>query len=433
LLTSRGVPRARPNLRHITVDLTPLLPGANNGGAKLLATSLIHQLAMLAPETRFTLLTTAASNAELANLDGPNVGRQCVDADLEATPGASSLSRARVATRVLLNTLVPSVTVRKQVKDGLWTLVKRHRRASVASATPADMLFCPFTAPFFFDPRVPLVSLVHDLQFLEYPQFFDEDERAGRRRHFDDACERADRLVCVSEFVRQRVLANSGLPPKRVQTIHSAVIHAADPDPLAALVASPVLERLGIGARRFLLYPANFWPHKNHRVLFDAFALYQRKCPTSNLALVCTGAPGPGAEEARAYVQRVLPGDSVGFAGFLPEREFGALLQTCRALIFPSLYEGFGLPVLEAMACDRPVLCSNTTSLPEVAGDAALLFEPHDPAAIAAAIERLESSPDLESSLIQRGRQRVARFGLASHMAARYLAVFEDVVASRAS
>jgi glycosyltransferase involved in cell wall biosynthesis len=188
---------------------------------------------------------------------------------------------------------------------------------------------------------------------------------------------------------------------------------------------------LGIHQARFLLYPANPWPHKNHRVLIQAFAEYLSRAPASDLSLVCTGAPSAAVEELKDLARQLLPTGRFAFAGFLTEHEFAALLQSCRALIFPSLYEGFGLPLLEAMACDRPVLCSHSASLPEVAGDAAVMFDPNDARAIAASIERLESEPGLEEVLMERGRERVAYFGSARDMAAKYLAAFEDVVAAR--
>jgi glycosyltransferase involved in cell wall biosynthesis len=420
-------------LRRVSIDLTPVQPGGDNGGAKVVARALIQQFSVLAPNTEFRLMTTAANHADLADLDAANVGRDCVDVaptPMPATHGA--LAGARLAARVLVDSLVPA-GARSRVKDRVWTIVKRQQRAAVARATLADLHFAPFTAPFFFDPRVPLVAIVHDLQFLDYPEFFEERQRQDRLQHFHDACARADRLICVSEFVRQTVLAHSQLSPDAIRTIHSTVLHATQPNPLAASVTRQVLAGLGIGSARFLLYPANPWPHKNHRVLLEAFADYLRANPGSDLALVCTGAPGPGADEIRALGQRLLPADRFAFAGFLAEPEFAALLQKCRAVIFPSLYEGFGLPVLEAMACDRPVLCSNAASLPEVAGDAAILFEPRDPTAIAAAIERLESFPELEASLAQRGRQRLARFGSPREMAAKYLDAFEQVVTARAA
>lgn len=417
-------------VRRVSIDLTPLLPGGDNGGAKLVARALVEQFSRLAPSTHFTLLTSAASHAELADLDAHNVQRTCVDADVTPhVPERGALGSARLAARTLVDTLLPA-SARGQVKDGVWRLFKRYQRGRVARALPTDLHFCPFTAPLFFDPAVPLVSLVHDLQYLEYPAFFAPDQRAGRHEHFVQACQRARRLICVSDFVRQTVLANSRLPPRRVQTIHSTVLHATREMPDAAVVADRVLERLGLAGRRYLLYPANVWPHKNHRRLLEGFAGYLRACPDSDLALVCTGAPGPAADALVDFARGQVPADRFAFAGYLPEPEFAALLRASRAVIFPSLYEGFGLPVLEAMACQRPVLCSNVTSLPEIAGDAALLFDPRQPAAIGAAIGQLEGEPELEAQLVARGQARVRAFGTPREMAARYLAAFEEVVTS---
>ena len=421
----------RPCLRRVTVDLTPVLPGGDNGGAKLVARSLIRELAVLAPDTEFIVLTSDSSHAELADLDGPNVRRQCANVEVASTRvDPSALAGARLAARVVVDALLPP-GARSRVKDAVWAVVKRRRRRQVAASVAADLHFCPFTAPFFFDPRVPLVSIVHDLQFLEFPEFFEPQQLQDRHRHFLDACERADRLICVSEFVRQTVLANSRVRPEAVQTIHSAVLHATRRDPQAASIAREVLAALGVRPSRFLLYPGNAWPHKNHRVLVEAFAGYQRRKPGTDLALVCTGAPGRAFDEITRFSQQVLPPGTFAFAGYLPEREYAALLQSCRALIFPSLYEGFGLPVLEAMACDRPVLCSTSSSLPEIAGDAAVLFDPRDASAIADAIESLETEPAFEAALIQHGRRRAKQFGSAREMAAKYLSAFEDVVCAR--
>ena len=182
-----------------------------------------------------------------------------------------------------------------------------------------------------------------------------------------------------------------------------------------------VLKRIGLTSSRYLLYPANAWPHKNHRRLVEAFAAFLRNQPASDLALVLTGEPSAAFDELDRYAQKMIPGGRFGFAGYVSEAEFSSLLRNCRALIFPSQYEGFGLPVLESMAAGRAVLCSDTTSLPEVVGDAAILFNPSEPAEIAAGIVRLESD----------GKQRAAAFGSARDVALRYLAVFEEVLTAR--
>jgi hypothetical protein len=194
--------------------------------------------------------------------------------------------------------------------------------------------------------------------------------------------------------------------------------------------AEHTLGRLGLKRDHFLLYPANFWPHKNHEMLLTAMGMYLSRHRESDLKLVCTGAPDARMECLRDFAERMGLGRRIRFPGFLPDGEFAALLQSCRAVIFPSLYEGFGMPILEAMAFGKPVLCSHATSLPEVAGDAALFFDPRRPAEIVGVIERVESDSELVSRLIERGYQRLAGFGGPADMAEQYLQVFREVVSN---
>jgi glycosyltransferase involved in cell wall biosynthesis len=188
--------------------------------------------------------------------------------------------------------------------------------------------------------------------------------------------------------------------------------------------------RLGLEDADFLLYPANFWPHKNHRRLFEAMSIYLRAHPDSRLRLVCTGAPNTLMNDLQVTAEAILPAGTVVFAGYIPEQELSALLAASAAVIFPSLYEGFGMPVLEAMASGKPVLCSNVTSLPEVAGDAAIYFDPTNPRQIAEAITALG---ERSARLVRRGRERAASFGDSRRMAADYLSLFRTVLAAGAA
>jgi len=184
---------------------------------------------------------------------------------------------------------------------------------------------------------------------------------------------------------------------------------------------------LSLKAGQFLLYPANYWPHKNHEMLLTAFGIYHARHPESKLKLVCTGGLDTRRQALQETANRMGLGACVVLTGFLPDAEFVTLLRESRGLIFPSLFEGFGMPVLEAMAFDKPVLCSNVTSLPEVAGDAALLFDPRKPLEIAGAIEQLEGDPELAGALVERGRKQLATFADAPGMAQQYLEVFQAV------
>jgi glycosyltransferase involved in cell wall biosynthesis len=234
----------------------------------------------------------------------------------------------------------------------------------------------------------PTVTTLLDVQHLDLPQMFSRRERAFRAVAWARSVRAADRVIVISEFVRERAVAKLGLDPDAIRVVHLGVDH----------------ERLspGTGPREdFLLYPARRWPHKNHERLFEAFGLLRRERP--ELRLILTG----GGDFSD------MP-DGVEARGHVPTAEVDDLMRRAAALVFPSLYEGFGLPPLEAMACGCPVACSDAGSLPEVVDDAARLFDPRDPQAIAAAVDDVLRNPEEWSRLgIERARgfswERTAR------------------------
>jgi glycosyltransferase involved in cell wall biosynthesis len=227
----------------------------------------------------------------------------------------------------------------------------------------------------------PSVITLHDVQHLDLPAMFPRSERLFRSVAWHRSARGARRVIVTSEFVRARAVERLGLDPERLRVIPLGLDH----DELQPGEA----ER-----ESFLLYPARRWPHKNHARLFEAFALLRRERP--ELRLVLTGGGDfsdvPDGVEARGHV---------------PRAEVMSLMQRASALVYPSLYEGFGLPPLEAMACGCPVASSNAASLPEVVEDAARLFDPHDPQAIADAVHEVLADPQ---PWIERGLIHAARF-----------------------
>jgi glycosyltransferase involved in cell wall biosynthesis len=231
-------------------------------------------------------------------------------------------------------------------------------------------------------PRLDLPSAVtlHDVQHLDLPELFPRAERLFRAAFWHRSVRAAELVIVPSAFVRDRAVDRLGLDPARIRVIHHGIDHARF--------------RPGDEAREpFLLYPAKEWPHKNHARLFEAFALLRAERP--ELRLVLTGSdPGqtpPGVERR----------------GRVPLDELARLYRTAAALVFPSRYEGFGQPPLEAMASGCPVACSDAASLPEVCGDAARLFDPDSPDAIAAAVRDVLDGPEPWRS---RGLARAAEF-----------------------
>jgi glycosyltransferase involved in cell wall biosynthesis len=223
--------------------------------------------------------------------------------------------------------------------------------------------------------------------------------RAFRLWAYDRASRRADRVIVPSEFVRERAVARLGLDPARVRVIH----HAVDTD---------VFHPSGGGAREpFILYPARPWPHKNHALLFEAFAQVRRSRP--GLRLVLTG----GGHDALR-----LP-DGVRSLGLVPRDELADLYRLASALVFPSRYEGFGLPVLEAMASGLPVAAAAGGAVQEVASETAVMFSPDSSREAAAAIlEAIDAGPDR----VQRGVE-VARGFTREKVAAAHDAVYGEL------
>ena len=411
------------------MDFTPLLPGGQNGGAGLIAKALLRELSSLAADVEFEVLTAEASHHELAEFEasGSGVRLRCVVPAKVEQP----LTRvSRGAARGGLALLLPP-DKRARLKHAYWATLRRPARAAIARGLGVDLMFCPFTAPDYFDPRVPLVSIVYDLQHVHYPDFFGPEQRVYRQLHVLDACRRATRVVCLSEDARRTLLASVRVHPRKISTIPLTVLQEMRPPD--ACRARALLQRLGVAPRRYLLYPANFWPHKNHQALFEGLRIYRERHPNSDLQLVCAGVAGPDMDARMLAARRLLPPETVVFPGRMVGENLAALFVWSRGLVFPSLYEGFGMPVLEAMAAGIPVLCANATSLPEVAGDAALLFDPRDPGAIAGTIERLESEPGLAEDLVRRGHARRATFGTPRDMAGRYLDLFHALVDPRAA
>jgi glycosyltransferase involved in cell wall biosynthesis len=201
-------------------------------------------------------------------------------------------------------------------------------------------------------PRVgaPSATTIHDLQHEAFPQFFSRPQLTYRRHVYGRSIRASRIVIAVSKHVRDDLVVRLGYPRENVRVIYHGFDHGRfSPDSRAR--------------EPFLLYPANWWPHKNHELLLEALAAVRRERP--ELRLVLTGSGHPGA----------LP-EGVSSLGRVSDERLVDLYRSASALVFPSLYEGFGLPPLEAMACDCPVAVSRVASLPEVCGDAAVYFDP---------------------------------------------------------
>jgi len=287
----------------------------------------------------------------------------------------------------------------------LWT----HLRLSweMARHRP-DLLFVPAHVLPPVRPSVSLVT-VHDLGYLEFPE-----AHPWRQRLYLDLSTRwnaraATHILADSRATRADLIAHYGTQPDKISVAHPGVDETLEPIHDPAIIQA-VKARYGIGGDYFL-YLGTLQPRKNLRRLVDAFVTFaSRRSGAAPPALVLAGKQGWLYDELFDQVRRRGLQDRVIFPGYVAEDDKAALLSGAIAFTFPSLHEGFGLPVLEAQACGCPVITSTTSSLPEVAGEAALLVDPRDTAAIASAMQRLATDPTLSDRLTQRGFANVDRF-----------------------
>ena len=286
----------------------------------------------------------------------------------------------------------------------LWT----HLRLSAEMAVhPPDVLFVPAHVLPLIHPRRSVVT-VHDLGYLAYP----EAHNPGDRRYLDWStrwnARRAKIVIADSAATRADLIRAYGVDERKIRVIYLGRDETLVPVREAHLLAE-VQARYGI-AVHYLLYVGTLQPRKNLARVIEAFARVAAAPAFSGLQLVLAGKKGWLYDDLFAQVERMGLAGRVLFPGYVDDADLPALLSGALAFVFPSLYEGFGIPVLEAGACGVPVITSNTSSLPEVAGDAALLVDPHDVDAIAEAMNRLVTDEALRTELSRRGLANVQRF-----------------------
>jgi glycosyltransferase involved in cell wall biosynthesis len=297
--------------------------------------------------------------------------------------------------------------------------------ARALAAHGLDLWFCPLLTLEPASPGLPSVATIPDLQHEVYPEFFTPEILAWRRRHYRRTAENADRILTLSRYSRDQIVDRLGAERRRVVVTYLDAAPAPAGESVGAC-RERVRERYGL-AGDYFFYPGAGWPHKNHRLLFEAFARLKRQ-RADVPQLVLTGARVEGAIDLAAELSRHGLDDDVRLLGYVPAEDLPGLYALSLATVIPSLFEGFGLPVVEAMACGAPVLTSNVSSLPEVAGDAARLVDPLDTDAIRAALDQLLRDPDERRRLRRLGRQRAAGFSWAE-TARRTLDLYRRVAA----
>ncbi|MGA7992101.1 MAG: glycosyltransferase family 1 protein [Thermoanaerobaculia bacterium] len=373
---------------RVFVDLAPLSPDGDNGGARLFTLDLLAALLgrpdahdyhlLVKPQAEAAVVPLVAKGAVLHRL-GPGL-------DVEE-PRKILRTRRRLHGffQPLLDLAAPDRTSLRRLG--------------------AEVLFSPLGTAAFHETGLFHVVVAYDFQDLAYPRFFGADERR-RRIEFRGDLRRADRVVAISQATKLMAVERVHVPSERIAVLPPVAGPLRQPlDPRDALAR---LDALGLFRTEYAFYPANFWPHKNHERLLAAAALVARETP--DFVLVLCGALDEARDALRAKAEAAGLAENVRVLQYLDGPDTTALLEGAELLVFPSLFEGFGIPVLEAMALKTPVTCSDLPALLELAGDAALFFDPSDEVGIAQSILRLWTESETRDRLVSKGLARAERY-----------------------
>ncbi len=369
-----SLPRLPASQPHVGLNLIFLVPG-ETGGMEVVARELIPALLKAAPPgMRFT----AFVNREAASAGGGPWGE-----------------------------LIPAITIPVNARNRVqWVLGEQTLLPAMAARAGIELMHSlASTAPAWG--RFRRVVTVHDLIYARFPEAHAGIRDKGMRVLVPLAVRRADRVIVDSQSTREDLLEIVGVRPQRVDVVPLGLGTVQREQPLGE---REVRAKFALGERPLLLSVSAKRPHKNLLALIGALARLE---PRERPILVLPGYPTAHEAELREHARALGVQGDVRFPAWVCSGELEGLWSIAQVFVFPSLYEGFGLPVLEAMARGVPVACADASSLPEVAGDAALLFDPHSETAIAEALRRLLSDEALRERLRALGLERARQFSWA--------------------
>lgn len=273
---------------------------------------------------------------------------------------------------------------------------------------PVNLYFCPLLILEPVVKHIPTVITIPDMQHEFFPQFFSQDVLSWRRKNFKVSATSATKVLAISNFTARTIVDILGVHPDKVHCTYLSGDDDVFGKEIDETIQGEVRKKYDL-PDIYGYFPANTWPHKNHINLLRSLNVYKEKYGASP-KIVLTGAQDTGHKDLVAEIDKQGLHEDIVFLGYVPKSELPYLYRNAAFLVFPSLFEGFGMPVLEAMLSDCPVICSDNSSLPEVGGDAVLYFNPIDPEEIAQSMNRILSDQDLRNTLIEKGRIQARKF-----------------------
>ncbi len=287
-----------------------------------------------------------------------------------------------------------------------------------------DVLHCMMTLPKPPWGAKHMVLTIHDLNFEFLPDLWGRGQALAMRTFCRLGARVAEKIITDSHYTKQSIADRYGVPEHRIEVVYLGIDREMFSPDLGETVAAEALAQFQL-PENFILFPANTWPHKNHPRLLRALAILRDEYRLAPY-LVLTGAERQGHARMLETMANLRLEERVRWLGYVARHELAALYRRAHALVFPSLYEGFGIPVVEAMASGCPVACARIGATGEVAGGAAMTFDPASPADIAESIAKVLTNEELRRDLVARGLERAAAFS-SNRMVRETLRVYEHI------
>ncbi|MCP5196309.1 MAG: glycosyltransferase family 4 protein [Gammaproteobacteria bacterium] len=367
---------------RIMVDLTPVRPGGETGGAKYFIFEFLRFIGeRYYSDFEFVFLTSSANHCEIRQ----QLARSCDELVCVREEAGFSMPVASAYSP----------------KEQLWL----SPLADLAIELKTNVVYCPFGMVDYACPGIPTVTLIVDVLHRDYPYTLSPDGVEFRERFFAEAVARSDYFQCISQFTTKRMIALYGVENARLFHTYIPIHHRLGSSPDSAL--SGVLPVKG-----FFYYPANAWIHKNHESLLLAYRIYRQRVGDTAWPLVLTGHEDARFAQLKAITVNLGIAENTHFLGFVSKETLAQLWHAAGALIFPSLHEGFGIPLLEAMQHATPILANDACSIPEVGGEACLYVDARKPLELAEGLWRIAHDMDLCKKLIAAGTKRLQAFSL---------------------
>ncbi|OAS20526.1 glycosyltransferase family 4 protein [Paenibacillus oryzisoli] len=383
----------------VAIDVVPIRNTGEMGGAFQLVIELIKGLAQHNSNDQYYLLTAEWNHQYFEAFEQYGIERILVQASSKPQQPVKTTFFYKVKRKIFNKIKKFSKKIFKSVN---------LTRTSILRSRSIDVLFCPMSAVNYSEPGIPTLSLIYDLQHKYYPQFFTEEEIAVRDNYYKGISELADYVVCISDFTKNTLVEKLNYPQDRAEVIYISIQDRLNG--ISSIDTAEINQKLGLKGKNYAYYPANFWSHKNHRVLLTAMSIFINKYPELDLHLCLTGSLLNQEAYFNEIISQMNLQDRVLHLGYVTEHEVSVIMENASFLIFPSLFEGFGIPVAEALSMGTPVICSQNTSLPEVGGDAVLYFDPRKPEEIAEVMKNIVTDKPLRDRLVLKGYEQIKKF-----------------------